>query len=231
MLASSVKNLPFVASSTSLSVVQALTALFKASPCLNSSFAKSSWWPRRALIQPFSEKMTVIGSFSTSAAARSRSISGASANVDRRRPSGVFFENFSRVSFTSSATRSHCRSSDLRSCLSSRRSFESLSCSARISTSSSLRKRSQSQVQDGFRLHVRELELRDQLGLWIILAADDANDLVDVEVGNEVAVEDFKPLLDLVETKRRAANEDFDSVFEPLRKHIAQRQHVRKLSR
>ena len=53
------------------------------------------------------------------------------------------------------------------------------------------RQRPQAEVQDSFGLHVRELELRDQLGLGLVLEADDADDLIDIEVGDQVAVEDF----------------------------------------
>ena len=49
-------------------------------------------WPFMARIQPFSDRMTVIGSFSIIACSRSTSMAGASANELRRRPSSVFFE-------------------------------------------------------------------------------------------------------------------------------------------
>src|SRR2546430_12037017 len=61
----------------------------------------------------------------------------------------------------------------------------------------SLRQRLQPQVQDGFGLHLGELEARDQLGLGIVLEADDADHLVEIEIGDEVAVEHLEPVLDL----------------------------------
>ena len=42
-------------------------------------------WPFMARIQPFSDRITVIGSFSIIACSRSTSMSGASANDERRR--------------------------------------------------------------------------------------------------------------------------------------------------
>ena len=49
-------------------------------------------WPFMARIQPFSDRITVIGSFSIMAWSRSTSMVGASAKLDRRRPSSVFLE-------------------------------------------------------------------------------------------------------------------------------------------
>src|SRR5918999_1190342 len=116
--------------------------------------------------------MTVMGSFSLSACSRSTSMTGASTNDVRRRPRSDFFEYRSRVARISPAIRSHCRSSDLMSAWSSR-----------------------------LCLDLGQLELADQLGLRLIVEADDANDLVDVEVGDEIAVQNLEPVLDLLQAE------------------------------
>ena len=46
-----------------------------------------------------------------------------------------------------------------------------------------------------------------QLGLRLVLLADDADHLVEVEVGDEVAVEDLEPPLDRGEPVPRAADQ------------------------
>ena len=125
--------------------------------------------------------------------------------------------------------RSHCCSSDFSSDLSSRRSLLSLSCSALISISSSLRQRLQAQVEDRLGLHLGELEALDQLGLRIVLEADDADHLVEVEIGDQVAVEHLEAMLDLLQAELRAPHQHHLAVLEPLLQHVAQRQHARDL--
>ena len=80
----------------------------------------------------------------------------------------------------------------------------------------------QTQIEDRVGLHLRELEFAHQLGLRIILEADDPDHLVEVEVGDQVAVEHFQPVLDLFQPEPRAANEHLDAVLEPLLQHILQ---------
>ena len=57
----------------------------------------------------------------------------------------------------------------------------------------------------------------DQLGLGLVLVADDADHLVEVEVGDQVAVEDVQPVLDLVQAERERRTSTSMAVLEPLR--------------
>ena len=71
------KTLPLVASSSSLSVVCALTARMQLVALLELELGRDRpMWPFMARIQPFSDRMTVIGSFSIIACSRSTSIAG-----------------------------------------------------------------------------------------------------------------------------------------------------------
>ena len=55
----------------------------------------------------------------------------------------------------------------------------------------------QPHVEDGVGLHVGELERLHQHRLRLVLVADDLDDLVEVEIGDEIAAEHFEPVLDL----------------------------------
>ena len=109
----------------------------------------------------------------------------------------------------------HCWSSELSSAFSSFRSLVRLSCSRLISISSSLRKRPQPHVEDRLGLHVGELERLHQLRLRLVLLADDADDLVDVEIGDEIAVEHLEAVVDLVQAELRAADQHDLAMLEP----------------
>ena len=80
-----------------------------------------------------------------------------------------------------------------------------------------LRQRPQAQVEDSFGLDVRKLELGHQLGLGLILAADNADDFIDIEIGDQIAIKHFEPVLDLFQAILRAAHKHFDAVLKPLR--------------
>ncbi len=55
--------------------------------------------------------------------------------------------------------------------------------------------------------------------LGIVLEADDADHLVDVEEGNEIAVQHLEAMLDLVQPELRAPHQHVDAVLEPLPQH------------
>ena len=92
-----------------------------------------------------------------------------------------------------------------------------------------LAQRPEAHVEDGFRLHVAELENPHQLGLRLILLADDADHLVEVQVGDEVAAQHLEPVLDVLDAMLGAADEHDLAVVEPLGQHVADREHVRHL--
>ena len=97
--ASSVKKRPLPAKTRILAVVSVKNEVLSASSPLNCTPERSGTWPFSARIQPFCETTTVIGSRSTMASAKSiAEVSGASAKVVRRWPSGVSGPNIFRTS-------------------------------------------------------------------------------------------------------------------------------------
>ena len=84
----------------------------------------------------------------------------------------------------------------------------------------------QAHVEDRLGLDVGQLEAAHQLRLRLVLVADDADDLVDVEIGDQEAAEDFQPPLDLAEPMARAADQHVLAVVQPFLQHVAQRQDV-----
>jgi hypothetical protein len=57
----------------------------------------------------------------------------------------------------------------------------------------------QAEIEDRFGLYIRETERLHQNRLRLILVPDDADHLVDVKEGDQIAVEQVQTLLDLVE--------------------------------
>ncbi len=56
--------------------------------------------------------------------------------------------------------------------------------------------------------------------------ADDADHLVEVEVGDEVAFEHLEPVADLVEAEFRAPHQHLAPMREPLVEHLAEAHHL-----
>ena len=73
----------------------------------------------------------------------------------------------------------------------------------------------QPHVEDGLGLDVGELERLHQHRLRLILGADDLDDLVEVEIGDEIAAQDFEPMLDLIEPVARAPQQHLAPVRQP----------------
>ena len=55
----------------------------------------------------------------------------------------------------------------------------------------------QPHIEDGVGLDVGQLEGLHQHGLRLVLLADDLDDLVEIEIGDEIAAQHFEPVLDL----------------------------------
>ena len=77
-------------------------------------------------------------------------------------------------------------------------------------------------LEDRLGLFVRELEALDQDRLGFLLAADDADHLVEIEVGNQHAVENVQPTRHLVEPEFEAPPHRAAAEFEPLGKQRLQ---------
>ncbi len=74
--------------------------------------------------------------------------------------------------------------------------------------------RAQPHVEDRLGLQVGEPERPDHLGLGLVLLADDLDQPVEVEIGDQVAVEDLQPPLDLGQAEGRAAHQHLAAMVE-----------------
>ena len=92
----------------------------------------------------------------------------------------------------------------------------------RISISSRLAQIAQPHVEDGVGLDVGELEGLHQHRLRLVLVADDLDDLVEVEIGDEIAAEHFEPVLDLAEPVARAPQQHLAPVVEPFAQRLGE---------
>ncbi len=80
----------------------------------------------------------------------------------------------------------------------------------------------QPHIEDGVGLHFGELERLDQDGLGLVFGADDLDDLVEVEIGDEKTAQHFEPMLDLVEAESRASQQHLAAMGQPLRERLRQ---------
>ncbi len=85
----------------------------------------------------------------------------------------------------------------------------------------------QAQFEDRLGLAVREPEGLDQRGLGLVLLADDADHLVDVEVGGEQPLEDMQAVLDLAQTVLETPAHRGTTEAQPLAEQVGQRHHPR----
>ena len=88
----------------------------------------------------------------------------------------------------------------------------------------------QAHVEDGFSLIIRQFKAANHLLLRLIFLADDADDLIDIKVGDQHAAKNFETALDFAEAMARATNEDVLAVLQPLLQNIAQRKDIRHLA-
>src|SRR3546814_8242442 len=73
----------------------------------------------------------------------------------------------------------------------------------------------QPHVQDRFGLAVGQVELGDHHRLGLVLGADDLDDPVEVEEGDQIAADQFQPIVDLADPMLGAADEDDDLMLQP----------------
>src|SRR5437763_249097 len=85
----------------------------------------------------------------------------------------------------------------------------------------------QPHVENGFGLHVRELETLHQYRLRLVLLADDFDHLVDIQIRDEVAAEDFEAVLDRGEAMPRTALQHVPAVVDPFAQRLGEPDHAR----
>ena len=84
----------------------------------------------------------------------------------------------------------------------------------------------QAHVEDGFGLHIGELEGLDQFGLGLIGIADDLDDLIKVQIRNEIALEHFEAVFDIGEAVFGAPDQHIVAMVEERLQHFAQVHHL-----
>ena len=163
------------------------TRISSPSSALNATPENRLTWPRSARIQPFSDTTTVIGSRSTIASSIAASSCsrrfgevGAALAERRLRPEGLadlldLAGDRLPLLLLGAEQLLDCGLRSARSSLSSRPDLHLLE----------LAQVAQPHVEDGVGLHVGELERLHQDGLRLVLVADDLDDLVEVEIGDE----------------------------------------------
>ena len=75
-------------------------------------------------------------------------------------------------------------------------------------------------------LDLAELEALHEHGLGLVLATDDADHFVEIEVRRQQAIEDVQSLVDLVEPELQPARDGGGAECEPLVEQVAQAQHL-----
>ena len=85
----------------------------------------------------------------------------------------------------------------------------------------------QPHIEDGIRLHVGELERLHQHGLGLILAANDLDDPVEVEIGDQIAAEHFEPMLDPVKAEIRSPQQHFAAMRKPFGQRLGETDNLR----
>ncbi len=87
--------------------------------------------------------------------------------------------------------------------------------------------RAQPHVEDRLGLSVGQREFGHHHRLGFILAADDGDDAVEVEIGDQIAVEQLDPVGNLREAMFRPAAQDDELMIDPCRNRLAQPHHPR----
>src|SRR5262249_48778440 len=82
-------------------------------------------------------------------------------------------------------------------------------------------------VENGLGLNVRELEGLDQHRLGLILGADDLDDLVEIEIGDQITAEHLQAVLNLAEPITRAAQENLAPLRAPFVDRLRKPDHLR----
>ncbi len=90
-----------------------------------------------------------------------------------------------------------------------------------------LREMAQPGIENLLGLLVRELEALHQHRLRLVLAADDADHLVEIEIDDEQAFEDVQPPADLVQAVLQAPRDGGDAELEPFREDGLEPHHAR----
>jgi hypothetical protein len=162
-------------------------------------------------IQPFADSTTVTGSLGTSSAsliacAAWRSTSG------ERRASPNFFASACSSSLT--CLRSFAGEASVELSLS--RSFRQLVLLAADLHLLQARELLELGLQDVVGLRLGQAEARDQRLARLVLGADDADDLVEVEEGDQQAFQQVQALFDLLQAVAHALAHRLQAEFQPL---------------
>ena len=178
---------------------------------------RSATCPFSARIQPLRDTTTVTGSRSIIASARSATTtSGAASKVVRRRPSFVSGPNFFLTSRISTAIICHCFLSLARSDLDRGLLLGEVVLLLAQRHLLETAQASQAGVEDVDGLQLGQAEADLQRLLRLLVLANDADHLVEIEKDDDHAGEELEPLVDRRQPVTRAADQHRAAVVEPL---------------
>ena len=80
----------------------------------------------------------------------------------------------------------------------------------------------QTHVQNRIGLHLRQVKGFHQLIARLVFFTDNANNLIEIEIGNQIAVQHFQSRGNFVEAIFRFAHQHIIAVLQPLAQHFAQ---------
>ena len=80
----------------------------------------------------------------------------------------------------------------------------------------------QTHIQNRIGLHLRQLERFHQIIARLVFLADDADNLIQIEIGNQITVQHFKARGNFIETILRFTHQHDIAMRQPLRQHFAQ---------
>ena len=84
----------------------------------------------------------------------------------------------------------------------------------------------QAHIEDRVGLDFRQIESPHQFAFRFVLIADDADDFVEIEVGNQISIEHLKTMFDFVQTEARPTLQHNPAMIQPLTQHIPKAQDL-----
>ena len=85
----------------------------------------------------------------------------------------------------------------------------------------------QSQIKNGFRLDIGQLEALHQRGLGCVLFPDDGDDFIDAEIRNQQAIENVQAISDDLQAVTQAIPDRVLAKFEPFPEYLHQPEQAR----
>ena len=85
----------------------------------------------------------------------------------------------------------------------------------------------QAQVEDCFGLDVGQLETLHQHRLWLVFLANDRDDLVDIQIGDQQTIENVQAIVNDLQAMIETLRDRFLAELQPFLEHLDQIEHAR----